>query len=295
MAGSSGFIGAHLSAYLREAGYEVFRLVRPPKRSAPDCILWDPPSGTIERERLEGFDAVINLAGANVFGRRWTAERKHEIRTSRVTGARLLTNALSDTNRPPRVLLSASAVGYYGNRGDAVLDESEPPGDGFLADVCRTWEEAAADARRGRIRLVTMRLGLVLGKDGGVLGRMRPVFRMGLGGHMGDGRQYMSWIAMYDLLDAIAFLMDHESISGPVNMTAPHPVRQGAFTASLARVLSRPNWLHTPGWLLRALFGEAADELFLYSARVMPSKLKDAGFVWRYPDVEAALRHLAPF
>lgn len=295
LAGSSGFIGMHLSAYLREAGNEVCRLVRYPELSAPDCILWNPADGIIERERLEGFDAVINLAGAPLMAGRWNTERKHAIWASRVTGTRLLAGSLLELDRPPRTLLNASAIGYYGDRGEKELREGDEPGKGFLANVCRTWEDAAMCVERKGLRLALMRFGLVLGHDGGALKAMLKPFRLGMGGRLGDGMQFVSWIAMDDLLRAVEYLLEHESMSGPVNMVGPNPIRQGEFSAALARELHRPHVAHAPAWVLRLALGEVADEVLLASTRVQPGRLASAGFEWQYADVERALKHLVPF
>jgi len=261
----------------------------------PDDVTWDPAGGAIDAGRLSGVDAVIHLAGENVAAGRWTPARKTRIRDSRVRSTRLLAETLAQIPRPPRVLLSASATGYYGDRGGEVLREDSPPGTGFLADVCREWEAATESARQAGIRVVHMRFGVVLSLGGGLLVRVLPVFRLGLGGPLGSGRQYVSWIAMDDLLDAVLHLLACDSVSGPVNLVAPGPVTNAEFTKALGRTLSRPTLFAVPAAVLRAAFGEMADDALLASTRAEPARLLASGYAFRFADLGDALRHLLQY
>jgi hypothetical protein len=291
VSGSHGLIGSALVPALRGEKHSVIRLVRT-SSSPSDGILWDPVRGAIDAARLAGLDAVIHLAGENISAGRWTPERKARIRDSRVRGTRLLAESLGRLPRPPRVLLSASAVGYYGHRGDTVVREEDPPGTGFLADLCREWEAAADPARRAGIRLVYLRTGVVLSPAGGVLGKVLPLFRLGLGGPIGSGRQYMSWIAIDDVVGALLHLLANGGLAGPVNLVAPRPVTNSEFTAALGRVLSRPTIIPVPAGALRALFGEMADGALLSSTRAEPGRLLGSGYAFLFPEVGGALRHL---
>ncbi len=289
--GSHGVIGQALIDVLTARGDRVVRLLRGPSRPASPEPAWDPVAGRIDENRLEGFDAAIHLAGENLAAGRWTPARKARIRDSRIEGTRLLAGALGRLSRPPRTLLSASAVGYYGDRGEEIVQEETPPGTGFLAEVCRQWEAAADPARRAGIRVVHLRTGLVLSSRGGMLSRILPVFRLGLGGRLGSGRQYMSWIAIEDVCGAALHLLARETVSGPINVVAPHPVTNREFTAALGRVLSRPAVCAVPVPALRLALGEMAGEL-LTSIRAEPARLLGSGYVFRRPDVEGALRAL---
>lgn len=289
--GSRGLLGSALVAALRDRGDRVVRLVRA-GGAAPDEARWDPAAGSIDAAALEGLDAVVHLAGENLSAGRWTPERKARIRDSRVAGTGLLAAALARLSRPPRVLLAASAVGYYGDRGDEVLREDSAPGTGFLADLCRDWEAAAEPARRAGIRVVHLRSGVVLSTRGGALARLLPVFRLGLGGPLGAGRQYMSWISIHDWASAALHLLAAAGVAGPVNMVAPHPVTNAEFARALGRALSRPALVPVPAAALRAAFGEMADQALLAGARVEPARLLASGYAFRFPEVEAALRHL---
>jgi uncharacterized protein (TIGR01777 family) len=240
---------------------------------------------------LEGLDAVVHLAGENVAGR-WTRAKKARIRDSRVRGTRLLAEALARSRRPPKVLACASAVAYYGDRGEEVLRESSPPGRGFLAEVCRAWESATAPAAERGIRVVNLRFGLVLSRAGGALGRMLPVFRVGLGGRLGDGRQYWSWVALDDCVAAIGHALASQGLAGGVNVVAPHPVTNAELTAALGGVLSRPAPLAVPAFAARLAFGEMAREVLLASARVEPARLLAGGFRFRFGRVRPALEHV---
>ncbi len=289
--GSHGLIGSSLVPLLRSRGDRVVRLVRAAPAAA-DEARWDPAAGSIDAGRLEGADAAIHLAGENLASGRWTPERKARIRDSRVRGTRLLAETLARLARPPRVLLSASAAGYYGDRGEEILTEESAPGTGFLADVCREWEAAADPARRAGIRVVYLRSGLVLARTGGLLAPMLPVFRLGLGGPLGAGRHYMSWIALDDWTGAALHLLADERVAGPVNMVAPQPVTNAEFTRALARALGRPALVPVPAPALRVAFGEMADGALLTSVRATPARLVGSGYVFRFPELDAALRHV---
>lgn len=286
--GASGFLGSELTALLRSGGHEVIPLVR--RAPSDDAIYWDPTRGEIELEKLEGVDAVVHLAGESIAGGRWTPSRKAAIRDSRVMGTKVIAQALAQLRQPPKVLVSASAIGFYGDRGDEVLDEGSAAGTGFLAEVCQAWEAAADPARRAGIRVVHMRTGIVLSPRGGALAQMLLPFQMGAGGVIGSGRQWMSWIALSDLVAAFYAAIFLEGLEGPVNATAPNPVTNAEFTRTLGKVLGRPTILPMPEAAVRLVFGELGDALLLEGARVLPSKLDANGFEFAYPDLEGALR-----
>lgn len=292
VSGSTGLIGSALVQALEKDGHEVVRLVR--RRSDEDdgTAWWDPAAGAIETSGLEGADAVVHLAGENIGTGRWSAERKRRIRDSRVDGTRLLSETLADLEDKPAALIAASAIGYYGNRGNEILTEESGPGSGFLAELGVDWEEAAEPARAAGIRVVNLRIGIVLAADGGALAAMLPVFSLGLGGPLGSGSQYTSWIALDDLVRAIQFVLEDLEMEGPVNAVAPAPVTNKAFTRALGRVLGRPTILFVPSAALRLAFGEMAEETLLASARVSPERLLKSEFSFRYPEVEGALRHV---
>ncbi len=277
ISGSSGLIGGALGASLAGTGDEMIRLVRRAPASAAE-IQWDPhaPGGALDPAALAGADAVVNLAGAPVAAGRWTAARKREIRDSRVLGATGLVSALRAMDHPPSVLLSGSAIGYYGDTGGREVDESAPAGSGFLADVVRDWEAAAAPARDAGIRVVNLRTGIVLSPRGGVVGRLLPLFRLGLGAKVGPGTQVMSWITLTDVVRIIRFLLDHPEVEGPVNLTAPHPATNAEFTGALAAAVRHRARLGIPAAVLQLGLGEVSGEL-LSSARVLPSRLLKAG------------------
>jgi uncharacterized protein (TIGR01777 family) len=277
VSGSSGLIGTALGASLASTGDEMIRLVRRSPTS-PGEIGWDPlaADGGIDRGAIDGADAVVHLAGAPIAAGRWTAARKQEIRDSRVAGTRGLVSALAAMDQPPSVLLSGSAIGYYGDTGGREVDESAPPGAGFLADVVRDWEAAAAPARDAGIRVVNLRTGIVLSRQGGVLGRLLPMFRLGLGARIGAGSQVMSWIMLTDVSRIIRFLLDRHDLDGPVNVTSPHPATNAEFTSALAAAVGRHARLGVPAAVLRLGLGEVAGEL-LSSARVLPRRLLEAG------------------
>jgi uncharacterized protein (TIGR01777 family) len=287
--GSTGLIGTALVAALRDGGHRVIRLVRQTPASE-DEIAWDPlaPTGGLAPGALDGFDAVIHLAGANVAGRRWTAAYKQEIRASRVRGTRALAGALAAASAPPSVLLSGSAIGWYGDTRGREVDESSPAGSGFLPSVVREWEAAARRAEEAGIRVVTMRSGVVISRRGGVLARMLPPFRLGLGARLGSGTQVMSWITLADYAAIVSFLLAHPEITGPVNLTTPHPVTNAEFTSALAAAVHRPGLLFLPERALKLAIGGVSSDI-LASARVMPRRLEAAGYRFRFPDLPAAL------
>jgi uncharacterized protein (TIGR01777 family) len=282
--GASGLVGRALVRSLADGGHGVVRLVRRAP-AAEDEAEWDPPSGRVDVRALEGVDAVVHLAGAGIADRRWTPARRQELRSSRIGPTRKLAGTLASLDRPPQVLVSASAVGYYGDTADAWVDEASPAGRGFLGQL------AAEPAARGGIRVVNLRTGIVLSAAGGALGRMLLPFKVGLGGVLGPGTQYMSWIAMDDLVGAVHHALATAAVSGPLNATAPEPVTNARFTKTLGRVLGRPTVAPVPAVALRLLFGELADAALLASCRVRPAKLLATGYLFRLPDLEGALRH----
>lgn len=289
IAGATGLIGAALATALRGAGARVLRVTR--RASTPDDVQWDPTAGRIDAAKLDGVDAVVNLAGETI-GVRWTEERKRRIRDSRVVGTALLARTLAGLATPPRVLVSGSAVGIYGNRGDEVLDETSAPGDDFLARVGVEWEAAADPARAAGIRVVHTRTGLVLAAHGGALEPMLRQFKLGVGGKLGSGEQWMSWISLDDEVRAISFAIRSEEVSGPLNVVAPNPVTGADFARTLARVLGRPSLFSVPRFALEALFGEMADVALLASQRALPRRLLGFGFEFQHPTLEQALRDL---
>ena len=288
--GATGLVGSAVVPFLAGGDHEIARL----GRSAPGAgdIRWDPDAGALEARALEGFDGVVHLAGENIASGRWNAAKKRRIKESRVRGTRLLAETLAGLERPPRVLVSASAVGFYGDRGDEELTERSPAGSGFLSDVCREWEAATEAAEGKGIRVVHARLGVVLSRDGGALGKMLTPFRLGAGGIVGNGRQYMSWITLDDTAAALGHLLATETASGPVNVVAPVPVTNREFTSTLGRVLRRPTVFPLPGFVARVVFGEMADALLLASTRVQPAGLLDSGYVFRHGSLEEGLRHV---
>jgi len=289
--GATGLVGTALVPAL-ERKHEVLRLTRGVPRSAAE-LRWDPDAGALDRRALEGIGAAVHLAGESIGGRRWNAAHKRRVRESRVRGTRLLCEALAALERPPRVLISASGIGGYGDRGEETLTEESASGTGFLAEVAREWEEATAPAGARGIRVVLMRTGIVLAARGGALAPMRRIFGLGLGGPFGRGRQWMSWIALDDLVGAIGHGLARESLRGPVNAVAPGAVRQREFARTLARVMRRPAFLPAPPVALRLVLGrEMADELLLSSQRVEPRRLLETGYAFRFPDLEPALRHV---
>lgn len=291
VSGASGLVGSALVPYLRAAGHEVLRLVRRSSGGA-DEVLWDPKGWTLDSAKLEGVAAAVHLAGEPIAEGRWTAERKEKIRQSRVDGTRFLAQALAALPEPPSVMVSTSAVGYYGDRGEEELTEDSPIGIGFLSEVCRQWEAAAGAAGAAGIRVVHPRFGMVLAKEGGALAKMLPPFRFGLGAALGSGRQWMPWIHREDLIRLLLFLIERGDLSGPVNAVSPEPVRNRDFTRSLAAALGGKARLSAPAFALRLTLGEMADEMLLASARVLPARLAAAGFEPRFPTLDAAFRDL---
>jgi len=295
--GASGFLGRHLVQALSESRHEVRRLGRHVDPGDPRSFAWDPARGSLDPAALQGVDAVIHLAGESISAGRWDEAVKQRLRDSRVASTRLLLDGLAKLERRPRTLIAASAVGFYGDRGDQELDEDSPSGSDFLASLCRDWEAESARAADLGLRVVQPRIGVVLGPDGGVLRRLRLPFGLGLGGRLGSGRQWMSWIALPDLVGALGFLLNRHDLSGPFNLCAPHPVTNALFTQSLGRALNRPARLPVPAWALRAAFGEMGQALLLGGQRALPRNLERAGFVFQNPFLGEALNrlyHIAP-
>ncbi len=291
ISGSHGLVGKALVKSLKAKGHEIFRLVRHAPVSDSE-IEWSPDRYSIALARLDGFDAVVHLAGESIASGRWDDEQKRKIRESRVKGTKLLSDALANLARPPKTLISASAIGYYGNRGDEMLTETSSPGDDFLAGVCVEWEKATAHAAEKGIRVVNARFGIILDSGGGALAKMLTPFRMGVGGEIGGGKQWMSWIALDDVVGAIEYVLATDTVKGPVNVVAPNPVRNAEFTKTLGNVLSRPTIFPIPAFGVRLVFGEMADALLLSSQRVESALLKDAAYQFDYPQLEGALRHI---
>ncbi|HWR20810.1 MAG TPA: TIGR01777 family oxidoreductase [Verrucomicrobiae bacterium] len=289
--GSTGFVGSALVPFLAAGGHRITRLVRTTPEHGIAEVQWDPEAGVMDIARLEGLDAVVHLAGENIAAGRWTAEKKVKIHDSRVGGTRLLCDSLAGLKQPPKVLVCASAIGYYGDRGDELLTEESASGTGFLAGVCREWEAAASPAVQKGIRVVHLRFGMVLSGAGGALARLLQPFKMGLGGVLGTGHQYISWIALDDLLGVIAHALTTETLQGPVNAVTPNPVTNQEFTRTLGRIIGRFTPFAMPAVAARLTFGEIADELLLASQRAQPTRLLATGYRFRYPDLEDALRH----
>jgi uncharacterized protein len=292
VSGSHGLVGTALVESLTADGHEVVRLVRGGRNFGTPQVEWDLDRGRIDEQQLEGIQAVIHLAGESIASSRWTEQKKHEIRESRVYGTTLLSETIAELSQPPSVFLCASAIGYYGDRGDELLTETSSAGNDFLASVCVDWEQATRAASEKGIRTVNTRFGIILDRHGGALEKMLLPFRMGIGGRIGNGRQWMSWIALEDVVGALKFLMLDHDVRGPVNVVAPNPVTNAEFTKTLGRVLSRPTFFPVPEFGVRLAFGEMGDALLLSSQRVDPSILEDKGFPFYWPSLEPALRHL---
>lgn len=286
--GASGLIGSALCRSLTGDGHEVVRLVRHAPRQA-DEVRWDPMGGTVERDGLAGVEALVNLAGANIGARRWTDARKKVLRDSRILGTAALARAAAALDPLPRVLLCGSAIGYYGDTGDAWVDEDSPKGEGFLADLVADWEAAADPARAAGVRTVHARTGLVVSAEGGAWGPLFPLFRAGVGGRLGSGRQFWSFISLYDEVAALRHLIDTPELSGPVNLTAPQPLTNRQVTAAMGRVLHRPTFAAVPAPVLRAVLGEFAGDV-LGSQRVRPKRLLESGFTFTHPEIEQAIK-----
>lgn len=289
VSGASGLIGSALMAALRRDGHERVALVRRPA-IGPGEAQWNPTA--VDPTPFEGADAVVHLAGENIAGGRWSTERKKKILDSRVDGTRNLAQSIATAARRPKVLVSASAIGYYGDRGDEVLTEASESGSGFLAEVARAWESATEAASRAGVRVVIPRIGVVLDGKGGALPKMAMPFKFGVGGRTGSGRQWMSWIALDDLVRLIIFLLATDTLRGPVNAVAPQAVTNAEFSRTLAHVLHRPAIFPAPAFALRLAMGEMANELLLYSQRVEPKAAMESGFRFQYPQLETALRHV---
>jgi uncharacterized protein (TIGR01777 family) len=286
--GASGLIGSALVPALRARGDEVIRLVRRPA-VAPDEVSWDPIAGTVDLDGLAGIDAVVHMAGAGVGDRRWTDSYKKTILDSRVDGTHTIVRAMTQLDPKPRTLVAGSAIGWYGETGDRAVDETAPAGTGFLADVVRAWEAAADPAREAGIRVTHARTGLVVSGAGGAWARLLPIFKLGLGGKLGSGHQYWSWISLRDEISALMYLLDNESLSGPVNLTGPAPATNSEVTEAMGRVLHRPTLFSVPAFALKTVLGEFSIEV-LGSARVLPAVLEDTGFTWQDATVESAIR-----
>ena len=289
--GSTGFIGSALVPFLTAGGHTVRRLVRSEPTGEAE-FRWQPESESIDMKGLEGVDVVVHLAGENIAAGRWTPAKKARILDSRVKGTRLLCESLAELAEPPKVLVCSSGVGYYGARVEGVVNEESPLGDGFLADVCHQWEAAAAPAVEKGIRVVNLRTGIVLDLAGGTLARMLTPFKMGVGGKLGNGKQYISWLALDDILEIIHHTLVTEGLRGPVNAVTPEPVTNIQFTKTLGRVLGRPTIFPMPTFAVHLIFGEMADETLLSSIRAEPAQLLESGYTFRYPELEGALRHI---
>ena len=289
--GSTGLVGSAVVPFLTTGGHRALRLVRGTPRTA-DEIAWNPTAGTIDADKLEGIDAVVHLAGDNIAHGRWTAAKKSRIRDSRVIGTQLLCSALAKLSRKPRVLVCASAIGFYGHRGDDVMTESSPPGPTFISTVCRDWEAATEPAKQSGIRVVNLRIGVVLTPRGGALAKMLTPFMLCAGGVVGSGKQFWSWIALDDVVGAIHHAIAHEELTGPVNAVAPETLTNAAFTKTLGQVLHRPTIAPLPAFVVKLLLGEMGDELLLASTRVAPKRLQETGYQFRCPTLEGALRHV---
>jgi uncharacterized protein len=288
--GASGLVGSGLVKLLQIEGHEVFAMVRRPAQS-PNELSWDPATGGVDTGRLSKMDAVIHLAGEGIADKRWTPEQKRKIRESRVDATYKLATAIAACSPRPSVFITASAVGFYGNRGEEILTEEDPIGTGFLAELCHDWENATLPAAASEVRVAHARIGMVLSTRGGALAKLLPIFKLGAGGPLGNGQQYMSWIDELDLTRAISFLLKND-VKGPVNMTSPNPVTNKEFTRVLGKVLRRPAFLPVPPFALQAAMGEVANELLFSSQKVMPAVLQKAGFEFKYPDLEQSLRHV---
>ena len=288
LTGASGLLGRALVSSLRDDGHAAIRLVRRPPAAA-DEAQWDPQSGHVDPAALLGADAVINLAGPGLGDRPWTPARKRMLLDDRVSATRTITEAMAAAEPPPRVLLSMSGTGFYGTPGDQVVTEAAPQGDGYVAQIAAAWEQATAPAADAGIRVVRMRTGVVLSANGGAFGRLLPIFRLGLGGRLGSGRQWWSWVALSDYVSAVRFLLDHGEVDGPVNVTAPVPITNADLTKAMGRVLHRPTFTIAPGFALKLPLRDFAEDL-LGGQRSVPQRLLDAGFDFEHPSFEPALR-----
>ena len=295
VSGSTGFLGTELVETLEQQGHAVGRLMRPgtarksTARADPQAVQWDPVAGQFDAAVAEGAEALIHLAGASIAGGRWNASRKELLRTSRIDATRHLIGALAKLRRPPRVIVAASAIGYYGNRGDEILTEASAPGNDFLAVACQEWEAEAARGAEFGARVVSLRFGIILAAHGGALPRMALPFKLGAGGRLGDGRQWMTWLTLREAVRIIQFALTNSVLAGPVNAVTPNPIRNSEFTRVLAKTLHRPAVFPAPAFALRMALGEMADALLLISQKVIPSKLADSGYAFLQPSLATAL------
>ena len=298
VSGATGFIGTVLCRQLTARGYDIVVLSRTPERGAAHfssnatVIGWDARSAAGWVQQADGAHGIINLTGENIAAGRWTRAQKEKIRHSRLAAGKAIIDALAQVSTKPRVVIQASGIGYYGNRGDELLDETSSSGTGFLADVARDWECSTAQAEAMGIRHVIIRTGIVLGPDGGFLSRVLLPFRLFLGGHIGSGRQWLSWIHIKDEVDAMCFLLEKPELHGPFNLCSPNPLVARDFFRALGKTMGRPSWLAVPGFALRSMFGQMATELILSGQRALPKRLLEAGFTFRYPEAEMALRDI---
>ncbi len=292
VSGSHGLIGRAVVTALTQAGHDTIALTRAKEPASISSPVWEPIRNKSWESDIGTIDAVVHLAGENLGARRWTPDVKRRLRDSRTVGTEQLCRQLASLKSPPKVLVSASAVGYYGDRGDMVLTESAMCGEGFLSELCREWEAACKPAAKAGIRTVYLRFGMVLSRSGGALAKLLPMFKIGLGGRLGSGRQWMSWIAIDDLVAAVLFSVTDSRLQGPVNIVSPNPVTNREFTSTMGKILRRPTIFSAPAWALRIGLGEMADEMLLASTRVEPKKLLENGYQFRYPDLESALRHV---
>ncbi len=290
--GASGLVGSELVPRLKAIGHQVFKLSRKSAEKS-DEISWDPYDGFAPSEsaKLEGIDAVVHLAGESIADGNWSDEKKKKIRDSRVLGTRTLVDAIKNLEKPARIFVGSSAIGFYGSRGDEILTEESEAGKGYLPDVCKEWEAETDKAADFGARVVNVRTGIVLSKEGGALGKMLTPFSLGLGGVIGSGKQYMSWISIDDLVNILIFVLNNDSIDGAVNATAPDPATNAEFTKALGSVMNRPTIIPVPEFGIKLLFGEMGERLVIEGARVIPEKLKEAGYKFIYEDLEAALKH----
>lgn len=289
--GATGFVGSELVSFLKDKGHHVIRLVRKKDFLKEDERRWNPEDNFLDPQDCNEVDCVVNLSGENVSSGRWTEQLKKKIKDSRIESTKLLAETLAKINQKPKVLINASACGFYGNREDEILTESSSSGQGFLAEVCREWEAAWQPAQQAGIRVAAMRFGMILSPKGGALKRLLIPFKLGLGGRIGSGEQYISWIALEDVLEVFLFAMNKESIQGPVNVVSPFPIQNKEFTEVLGKILNRPTFLPLPKFAAKLAFGEMAEELLLTSQRVVPEKLKKQGYQFLFPQLKDALKH----
>ncbi len=291
--GASGLVGTHLIPTLKAKGHEIYKLVRKTPQSA-DEIQWDAEKGFSDEAqgKLENFDAVVHLAGDNVASENWSSEKKRKIKESRTTGTRVLVDALRKCKNPPKILVSASAIGFYGNRNDEVLTEDSPKGEGFFPEVCDEWEQESQKATDFGARVINPRIGVVLAKDGGALEKMLTPFKFGVGGVVGSGKQYMSWIAIDDLIKIFHFALETDDLHGAINATAPNPATNEEFTKTFGKVINRPTIIPIPEFGIKLLFGEMGETILLQGCRVIPKRLQEAGFTFQFTNLEEALKHV---